>query len=86
MDFPSGESEDDRRVGYQELAERIGEGKNCMPCLPSVTPESAAVIHPHNVRRVIRALEMHDDGVSSMRSKSRSLVFRASIITLCGLV
>ena len=25
MDFPSGELEDDRRMGYQELAERIGE-------------------------------------------------------------
>ena len=62
MDFPSGELEDERRVGYQELAER--------------DPESAAVIHPHNVRRVIRALEMHDDGVSYAQQKSKFSVPR----------
>ena len=62
MDFPSGELEDDRRMGYQELAER--------------DPESAAVIHPHNVRRVIRALEMHDDGVSYAQQKSQFSVPR----------
>ena len=63
MDFPSGELEDDRRAGYQELAERIGE-EALHALLVERDPESAAVIHPHNVRRVIRALEMHDDGVS----------------------
>ena len=62
MDFPSGELEDDRRMGYQELAER--------------DPESAAVIHPHNVRRVIRALEMHDDGISYAQQKSQFSVPR----------
>ena len=62
MDFPSGELVDDRRAGYQELAER--------------DPESAAVIHPHNVRRVIRALEMHDDGVSYAQQKSQFSVPR----------
>ena len=56
MDFPSGELEDDRRVGYQELAERIGE-EELHALLAERDPESAAVIHPHNVRRVIRALE-----------------------------
>ena len=39
-------------------------------------PESAAVIHPHNVRRVIRALEMHDDGVSYADQKSKFSVPR----------
>ena len=29
------------------------------------------MIHPHNVRRVIRALEMHDDGVSYAQQKSK---------------
>ena len=62
MDFPSGELEDERRAGYQELAER--------------DPESAAAIHPHNVRRVIRALEMHDDGVSYAQQKSKFSVPR----------
>ena len=56
MDFPSGELEDERRAGYQELAERIGE-KAMHALLAERDPESAAVIHPHNVRRVVRALE-----------------------------
>ena len=68
MDFPSGELEDDRRAGYQELAERIGE-EALHALLAERDPESAAVIHPHNVRRVIRALEMHDDGVSYAQQK-----------------
>ena len=70
MDFPSGELEDDRRAGYQELAERIGE-EALHALLVERDPESAAVIHPHNVRRVIRALEMHDDGVSYAQQKSK---------------
>lgn len=70
MDFPSGELEDERRAGYQELAERIGE-KAMHALLAERDPESAAVIHPHNVRRVIRALEMHDDGVSYAQQKSK---------------
>ena len=70
MDFPSGELEDDRRAAYQELAERIGE-EELHALLAERDPESAAVIHPHNVRRVIRALEMHDDGVSYAQQKSQ---------------
>lgn len=70
MDFPSGELEDERRTGYQELAERIGE-KAMHALLAERDPESAAVIHPHNVRRVIRALEMYDDGVSYAQQKSK---------------
>lgn len=75
MDFPSGELEDERRTGYQELAERIGE-KAMHALLAERDPESAAVIHPHNVRRVIRALEMHDDGVSYAQRKSKFSVPR----------
>ena len=70
-----GELEDDRRVGYQELAERIGE-EALHALLAECDPESAAVIHPHNVRRVIRALEMHDDGVSYAQQKSQFSVPR----------
>ena len=75
MDFPSGELEDDRRAGYQELAERIGE-EALHALLAERDPESAAVIHLHNVRRVIRALEMHDDGVSYAQQKSQFSVPR----------
>ena len=75
MDFPSGELEDERRAAYQELAERIGE-EALHALLAERDPESAAVIHPHNVRRVIRALEMHDDGVSYAHQKSKFSVPR----------
>lgn len=75
MDFPSGELEDDRRAGYQDLAERIGE-EALHALLAERDPESAAVIHPHNVRRVIRALEMHDDGISYAQQKSQFSVPR----------
>lgn len=75
MDFPSGELEDERRARYQELAERIGE-EALHALLSERDPESAAVIHPHNVRRVIRALEMHDDGVSYAQQKSKFSVPR----------
>ena len=75
MDFPSGELEDDRRAGYQELAERIGE-EELHALLAERDPESAAVIHPHNVRRVIRALEMNDDGISYAQQKSQFSVPR----------
>ena len=75
MDFPSGELEDDRRAEYQELAERIGE-EALHALLAERDLESAAVIHPHNVRRVIRALEMHDDGISYAQQKSQFSVPR----------
>lgn len=75
MDFPSGELEDERRAGYQELAERIGE-EALHALLAERDPESAAVIHPHSVRRVIRALEMHDDGVSYAQQKAKFSVPR----------
>lgn len=32
--------------------------------LNEVDPSSAALLHPNNVRRVIRALEMYEQGVS----------------------
>ena len=69
MEFPSGEAEDPRRKAYQELSERDGSDA-LYKQLCERDPESAAVIHPHNVRRVIRALEMADDGESYARQKA----------------
>lgn len=69
MAFPSGEVDDDRRRGYQELAERIG-ARALHDELARRDPWSAAAIHPNNVRRVIRALEMADEGVSYAEQKS----------------
>ena len=66
MSFPSGEKDDERRRSYEALAaERGAEGLHAL--LASRDPESAALIHPNNVRRVVRALEMLDEGVSYAR-------------------
>lgn len=62
MDFPKGEVDDERRASYLELHESLGdEGLHAL--LTERDPKSASIIHPHNVKRVIRALEMHDEGV-----------------------
>lgn len=66
MSFPSGEKDDERRRSYEALAaERGPEGLHAL--LAERDPESAALIHPNNVRRVVRALEMLDEGVSYAR-------------------
>lgn len=62
MRFPSGEFEDERRIAYQKLANSMG-SDYMHRLLAQRDPRSAEVIHPHNVRRVIRALEMADDGM-----------------------
>ena len=69
MRFPKGDVADGRRSRYDELAEQLGpEGLHEL--LNGRDPESAAAIHPHNVRRVVRALEMCDEGVSYARQKA----------------
>lgn len=63
MRFPKGVIDDARRVAYQELA--AAQGPDALyALLQERDPASAKIIHPHNVKRVIRALEMHDEGVS----------------------
>lgn len=69
MDFPKGEIDDVRRSHYQELAERLGPiGIHSL--LQEKDPKSASQIHPNNVRRVVRALEMFDEGVSYAEQKA----------------
>lgn len=70
MDFPSGEVGDGRRSTYEKLLEEIGP-LALHQHLAEADPESAACIHPHNVKRVIRALEMHDEGASYAQRKER---------------
>lgn len=63
MDFPVGESESPVRERYAALGEKLGpEGLHRL--LSERDPASAALIHPHNVRRVIRAFEMLEEGRS----------------------
>lgn len=63
MVFPHGEKGDEKRSAYESLAEKLGaEGLHSL--LSQRDPASAALIHPNNVRRVVRALEMLDEGKS----------------------
>lgn len=69
MEFPRGEVDGAARQRYQDLAGNLGpEGVHAL--LAERDPESAALIHPHNVRRVVRALEMLDEGVSYARQSA----------------
>lgn len=63
MSFPKGCDEDARRHELEELAERIGPYA-LHARLAELDPESAACVHPNNVRRVIRAIELAQDGLS----------------------
>lgn len=63
MTFPAGEKDGDLRRRYEALARE--EGPLALHgLLASRDPASAALIHPNNVRRVVRALEMLDEGTS----------------------
>lgn len=68
MDFPRGEVGGHVRSRYEDVLERRG-GAALFEMLRERDPKSADVIHPHNVRRVIRALEMCDEGVSYAEQK-----------------
>ncbi len=64
MEFPSGEQiANPVRQYYEGLAQEQGI-QAVWDKLYELDPASARVIHPNNVRRVIRALEMHDQGIS----------------------
>lgn len=71
MVFPEGEVTDSRRKEYEDLARRIG-SDGLFEILASRDPKSAGIIHPHNVRRVIRALELCDEG-SSYHDRNKGL-------------
>ena len=66
LKFPVGEVEGGRRHSYEDLAQEIG-ADALHALLESRDPESARLIHAHNVRRVIRALELCDEGKSYAR-------------------
>ena len=69
LEFASGAQEHNAvRERFELLYEREG-AERVHEELAAVDPESAALIHPHNVKRVIRALEMHEAGESYARRK-----------------
>ncbi|WP_248922479.1 tRNA (adenosine(37)-N6)-dimethylallyltransferase MiaA [Olsenella intestinalis] len=63
MDFPAGQTGSEARERYEAIAR--DEGAIALhELLRGRDPKSAELIHPNNVRRVVRALEMLDEGVS----------------------
>lgn len=63
LDFPAGEQRDNPiRDHYSALAKKEG-AQALWQLLYEQDPKSAELIHPHNVRRVIRAFEMAHEGV-----------------------
>lgn len=63
MEFPSGDVTSPLRHALEERAESGG-ARGLHAELGRVDPAAAALIHPNNVRRVIRALEMAAEGES----------------------
>ena len=63
MSFPPGKIGDEKRTSYDKLVEEHGT-QWAYDLLCKRDPKSAKLIHPNNTRRVIRALELHDEGKS----------------------
>lgn len=64
MDFAPGEQEENPvRARFNAMAQELG-AQGIWENLRSIDPQSAAVIHPNNTVRVVRALEMHEAGES----------------------
>lgn len=58
MDFGSSDSDEAYRAELEKLAEAEG-GDHLYERLKAIDPEAAERIHPNNIRRVIRALEVN---------------------------
>lgn len=70
MDFAQGEQEDNPiRDKYNALLAELGP-EGLWEHLRSIDPDSAAVIHPNNSVRVVRALEMFEAGESYAQRKA----------------
>lgn len=85
--FPGGESDPDLRERFRRMAEEQGNGA-VHAALRAVDPESAARLHPNNVKRVIRALEVyHQTGLTlgelNARNRRPSPRYRAYKIGVC---
>lgn len=64
MRFPEGEQDDNPyRAALEERQRKFG-NITLWKELKKKDPESAELIHPNNFKRVIRALEMHEEGIS----------------------
>lgn len=71
MRFPSGNASSETRTALREELERL-DPEALYELLVERDPEAAALIHRNNTRRIIRALEMlQDGGVSYAETKER---------------
>ena len=68
IDFAPGDAENPVRLKYTHMLEELG-SDGLHELLGQRDPESAALIHPHNARRVIRAFEMLEEGESYAERK-----------------
>lgn len=68
MNFAAGDQENPVRQRYAALADEIG-AEALHELLSQRDPRSAQLIHPNNVRRVIRAFEMLEEGESYAQRK-----------------
>ncbi len=82
-EFPAGDRETPRRARLENLAEALGP-EALHAHLSEIDPAAAAQIHPNNVRRVIRALEMAEEGSSyaeqADRFSTRQSIFHTAFI------
>ncbi|MBQ6395855.1 MAG: tRNA (adenosine(37)-N6)-dimethylallyltransferase MiaA [Atopobiaceae bacterium] len=63
MVFPKGDRDAEARARYESIVDT--EGSDALwKLLRDRDPRAAELIHPNNTRRVVRALEMADEGVS----------------------
>ena len=68
-DFPKGEQVDNpEREKWTAFANKHG-AKTLWDKLREIDPESAAVVHPNNVRRVVRAFELLAEGTTYAEQK-----------------
>lgn len=86
MRFPSGETTATARTRYECFAEENG-AEALHALLAERDPDSAALVHPNNVRRIVRALEMLEaEGVSYAEQHAgfgrRESVYDASFLGL----
>lgn len=81
MRFPVGEVGHTSRLHYEALARDLGP-EVLHELLNSRDPGSAALIHPNNVRRVIRALEMIGEG-TSYAQQAAGFSERTSVYPTC---
>lgn len=86
-DFPGGETDPAVREYFQRMAEEQG-NQAVHDALRRVDPESAERLHPNNLKRVIRALEVYEQtgmtiGELNARNKRAVPKYRACKLGIC---